>query len=159
MADIDNKMDDMGNNAANMGNNAANTGNNAPERELPEGYERTNLGAYVTIKIGVRPGFMLRQVGKAFMVMPTGPRMKEYEGVITLNETGAFLFRESQKEEPTKQKLMDACKAEYGATDEEAKQAVESFVMQCAQCGIFEKTSVFYDKTTGKIVEEENLDL
>ena len=107
-----------------------------PNRPLEDGEQLT------IVRIGVRPGFMLRKVGQAYMVMPTGPRMKEYEGMITLNETGAFLFKESQKPEPTKQSLIAACIEEYGATQEEAEQAVDMFVMQCGECGIFEKKVV-----------------
>ena len=60
---------------------------------------------YAQVRVGVRKGYILRKVGEAYMVMPTGPRMKEYRGMITLNETGAFLFKESQKPEPTRDKL------------------------------------------------------
>ncbi|MCL1795857.1 MAG: PqqD family protein [Clostridia bacterium] len=112
----------------------------APEEEkeppLTDGEEMT------IVRIGVRPGFMLRKVGQAYMVMPTGPRMKEYEGMITLNETGAFLFKESQKPDVSKEKLIAACIEEYGATEEEAKQSVDMFVLQCGQCGLFETRKV-----------------
>lgn len=120
----------------------------------PEQEEKKYIAAMV-VDVGVLPGFMLRKVGQAYMVMPTGPRMKEYEGVITLNETGAFLFKESQKPEPTKQKLIDACKAEYGATDEEALKAVDAFVIQCAECGIFAYRKAYFDKKTGEKVAED----
>jgi len=120
--------------------------------ELEEGDRIT----FVTI--GVRPGFMLRKVGQAYMVMPTGPLMKEYEGMITLNETGAFLFKESQKPDPSKQSLMEACMQEYGATEEEAAQAVDMFVMQCGQCGIFEKKTVTVQRKPKEEDEKEGAD-
>lgn len=130
------------------------------ERQIPEGEQNPEgekkFGAYLSIDIGVKPGFMLRKVGKAYMVMPTGPRMKDYEGMITLNETGAFLFKESQKPEPTREKLIEACKAEYGAEDEEAAKAVDAFVLQCANCGIFEQRSLIYDKETGEVVHKDD---
>ncbi len=126
-------------------------GNNPAEQENP----------YVAIRmveIGVVPGYMLRKVGQAYMVMPTGPRMKDYQGMITLNETGAFLFKESQKENPTKETLIEACKAEYGATDEEALQAVDSFVMQCAECGLFKQVTKYFEKATGKEVSADEFE-
>jgi len=110
-----------------------------------------------SVKIGVKPGYILRKVGQAYMVMPTGPRMKEYQGMITLNETGAFLFKESQKPEPTKTKLIEACKQEYGATDEEALEAVDAFVLQCAECGLFEFENKFWDIATGKEITEDEI--
>ncbi|MCL1964293.1 MAG: PqqD family peptide modification chaperone [Firmicutes bacterium] len=107
------------------------------------------------VQIGVKPGYILRKVGQAYMVMPTGPRMKEYQGMITLNETGAFLFQESQKPEPTKAKLIEACKAEYGASEEEAGEAVDAFVLQCAECGLFEFVTKILDTFTGKEITED----
>ena len=47
---------------------------------------------YAQVRVGVRKGYILRKVGEAYMVMPTGPRMKEYRGMITLNETGELLW-------------------------------------------------------------------
>lgn len=120
----------------------------------PEGARYLTLR---TVIIGVKPGYILRKVGQAYMVMPTGPRMKEYQGMITLNETGAFLFKESQKPEPTKQKLIDACIAEYGATEEEAQKAVDAFVLQCADCGLFEFENKILDTVTGKEVTEDEI--
>ena len=110
----------------------------------------------INVKIGVRPGFILRKVGEAFMVMPTGPRMKEYKGMITLNETGAVLFKASQQPNPTVRSLMDALKAEYGVEDEEAETAVRSFVQQCARAGLFEmETKEIEVKVFGDQNEEQ----
>ncbi len=134
-------------------NPAENGGQAQPIRiERPEG---ARYLAVRNIKIGVKPGYVLRKVGQAFMVMPTGPRMKEYQGIITLNETGAFLFKESQKPGATRQGLIDACKAEYGASDEEADRAVDSFVMQCAECGLFEYETAYFDTLEDKQVTEK----
>lgn len=109
------------------------------------------------VKIGPKAGYMLRKIGQAYMVVPTGPRMKDYQGMITLNETGAFLFKESQKPEPTKQKLIDACKAEYGASDEEALEAVDAFVLQCAECGLFEDELRVFDFALGRELTQEEI--
>ena len=107
-------------------------------QERTQNQEKKPDGYYVTVKIGVRPGFILRKVGEAYMVMPTGPRMKEYKGMITLNETGAVLFKASQQPNATRQSLIDALIKEYGVDEKEAGEAVYSFVQQCAQTGIFE---------------------
>ena len=87
-------------------------------------------------------GYILRKVGEAYMVMPTGPRMKEYRGMITLNETGAFLFKESQKPEPTRDKLIQAAMEEYKVGEEEAAENVDSFIQQCADCHLFSQYDI-----------------
>ncbi len=108
---------------------------------------------FIRVKIGVKSGFILRKVGEAFMVMPTGPRMKEYKGMITLNETGADLFKASQAENPTKRSLMDALIEKYGVDEKEAEEAVDSFVQQCARAGIFEMES---QETNIKVYNKDN---
>lgn len=117
--------------------------------------EESPYTIFQIIDVKIKPGFVLRKVGQAFMVMPTGPRMKEYQGMITLNETGAFLFKEVQKEGATKQKLIDACIAEYSATPEEATKAVDAFILQCAECGLMEREIRVLDKRTGKEVTKD----
>ncbi len=108
---------------------------------------------FIRVKIGVKPGFILRKVGEAYMVMPTGPRMKEYKGMITLNETGADLFKASQAENPSKRSLMDALIAKYGVDEKEAEEAVDSFVQQCARAGLFEMES---NETQIRVYETES---
>lgn len=97
---------------------------------------------YAQVRVGVRKGYILRKVGEAYMVMPTGPRMKEYRGMITLNETGAFLFKESQKPEPTREKLIKAAMEEYKVGEEEAAENVDSFIQQCADCHLFSQYDI-----------------
>ena len=86
--------------------------------------EKRNL---INVKIGVRPGFILRKVGDAFMVMPTGPRMKEYKGMITLNETGKFLW-ERLAVGAEEAELVKDLLAEYDVTEEVAAKSVAAFV-------------------------------
>lgn len=147
--------------ADNQENNRPLEEENRPEDEnRPEGETAGEDLPYIgiqSIALGILPGFILRKVGQAYMVMPAGPRMKDYQGMITLNETGAFLFKESQKPDVTKEALIEACQKEYGATAEEALQAVDSFIIQCADCGLFEKRIKYFDKKTGIEVSEDAL--
>lgn len=90
---------------------------------------------YQIIHLLRKPGFVVRKVGDARMVIPTGPRMKEYQGVITINETGAFLF-DLIKEEKTNKEMMDALMAEYEIDQETAYEALSAFVHQCNAAGL-----------------------
>ena len=86
--------------------------------------------SYQIIHLHRKQGFVVRKVGDARMVIPTGPRMKEYKGVITINETGAFLF-DLVKEPQTLRQAMDALIAEYGIDENTAYDAVAAFAHQC----------------------------
>lgn len=123
--------------------------------ETPQEEERNRLIIVRSPIMEIKSGYVLRQVGQAYMIMPTGPRMKDYEGMITLNETGAFLFKEMQKPDPTIEKLEAACISEYGATPEEAGQAVTAFLNQCVGCGLMDYTEKIYDQDGHEITEEE----
>lgn len=110
------------------------------------------------VNVELKPGYVLRKVGQAYMVMPTGPRMKDYQGMITLNETGAFMYRLMEKQGTTEEDLQQACMKEYDATEEEANQAVDMFVRQCAECGLFEYVEAIFDAKEEKIIEEDEID-
>lgn len=137
-----------------------NTNQDVEVREAPEGVvpvERRILVQRSPTKLEIKSGYVLRKVGQAYMVMPTGPRMKEYEGMITLNETGAFLFKEMQKPDVTLDSLAAACMAEYDATAEEASKAVDAFMFQCFECGLMEYEEKFFNPE-GKEVTLEDIE-
>ena len=107
-------------------------------------------------KAAIVKGYLLRKVGDAYMVMPTGPRMKEYRGMITLNETGAFLFKEAQKPDASRRSLIDAAMAEYKVGEPEAAENVDSFIQQCAECRLFAQINheiVIYNDPQGESEE------
>lgn len=137
--------------------NEKNTNTPAQQPQVTQGSDGLYVARIRRIIPRVREGYILRQVGQAYMVMPTGPRMKDYEGMITLNETGAFLFKEAQKEDTSPEKLVQACIDEYGATEEEAKQAVHMFITQCADCGLFGHETALMEGLTADMLRALNL--
>ncbi|GHU72744.1 hypothetical protein AGMMS49992_09340 [Clostridia bacterium] len=89
-----------------------------------------------------RSGFVTRKVGDAYMIVPTGPRMKEYKGVITVNETAAFLF-DQIKEQRSTDELMNALHEEYPDIDPQtAFDAISAFVDQCSFANLLESETV-----------------
>lgn len=47
--------------------------------------------------IKAKKGFLLRRLGSEYMVVPVGEASKEFNGMIRMNETGAFYWREIEK--------------------------------------------------------------
>ncbi len=47
--------------------------------------------------IRAKKGFILRRLGKEYMVVPVGEASKNLNGMIRLDETGAFYWRELEK--------------------------------------------------------------
>ena len=63
------------------------------------------------------------------MVVPMAERSSELHGMLTLNESGAFLW-ELLTREQTEQSLTEALLESYDVTEAMARQAVADFVAQ-----------------------------
>ena len=83
-----------------------------------------------------------RDIAGDTILVPVGDASLKLKGLITLNETGAFLFKESQKPEPTRDKLIQAAMEEYKVGEEEAAENVDSFIQQCADCHLFSQYDI-----------------
>ena len=76
----------------------------------------------------IKNGFILKEIAGNYVVVPVGDDLVDFSLMITLNETGAFLW-DCLKEDKTQEELVALLKTEYeGATDEEIKSDVEQFV-------------------------------
>ena len=76
----------------------------------------------------LKNGFMLRNVSDAFVVIPTGECTAMTAGVITLNESGALLWKTLEKGCDGKDALIEALLAEYDVSREIASRDVDAFV-------------------------------
>ena len=73
----------------------------------------------------IKEGFILREVAGDTIAMPGGEM--ELNAMITLNETGAFLWKLLETE-TTEEELATAIVKQYGVDNETAKTAVHNFV-------------------------------
>ena len=73
----------------------------------------------------IKEGFILRDVAGDMIAMPGGDI--DLNGMITLNETGAFLWKLLETE-TTVEALTAALMEKYSIDEETAKSAVEGFV-------------------------------
>lgn len=72
-------------------------------------------------------GFLLRSVGGRHIVVAIGEASEKFNGLITLNETGAFLWSRLQKG-ATYQELLDALLAEYDVDEQTARNGIDEFL-------------------------------
>ena len=68
--------------------------------------------------IKTKKGFVLRRLGKEYMVVPVGEASKDFNGMIRLNETGAFYWQELEKG-ITKNELVRKMLERFEGLDEE----------------------------------------
>ncbi len=81
---------------------------------------------------------MLRNVAGYFVVVPTGEASVEFNGMINLNESGAFLWNKLS-EGATEDELVEALTSEYEVDDERARADVELFVKKMREAKLVEE--------------------
>lgn len=75
----------------------------------------------------IKSGFILREVAGNYIVVSVGERVKEFNGVITLNDTGVFLWKKLEKG-ATEDELIGALLNEYEVEEAVAKSDVSEFI-------------------------------
>ena len=81
----------------------------------------------------IKEGFLLRQVAGQTVVLPVGGEL-DLNMMITLNETGTFLWERLQ-EETDENALVSALLAEYDVDEDTARNAVKGFVAKLESHG------------------------
>lgn len=86
----------------------------------------------------IKDGYMLRDVAGNHVVVPMGREAVDFNGMISLNDTGAFLWN-LMEEECTRDQLVTAILEEYDATKEQAEQGVDRFIQKVMENGFAEE--------------------
>jgi len=69
----------------------------------------------------------LRKAGEVNIVVPLGQKVLDLNGVITLNETGAFIW-ELLGEERSLDELVEAVSQEFDVEPDQARKDIEDFL-------------------------------
>ena len=75
----------------------------------------------------IKSGFVVRQVGDDFVVVPVGEMCKQFHGMINVNETGAMLWKFFSAEH-TLEEAVDMLLGEFNVEREIAQADVEKFM-------------------------------
>ncbi len=75
----------------------------------------------------IKDGFMLRQVAGEWVVVPLGERVVEFNGIMTLSESGALLWQELEKD-VSHEELVKAILREYEINEEIARFDIREFI-------------------------------
>lgn len=91
----------------------------------------------------IKEGFVLRQVADNWVVLPVGQASVNFNGMISLNESGALLWRtletsENHEAEAVRNALTDALLNEYEVEREEALADVDAFLTALTKAGCIE---------------------
>lgn len=75
----------------------------------------------------IKEGFVVRKIIDTIVAVPTGDLLKEASGIITLNESGRFLW-ELLETETTEEELVEKLIEKYHVDEERAKTDVQAFL-------------------------------
>lgn len=85
----------------------------------------------------IKDNFVLRKVAGSYVVVPVGDMSLDFSGVITLNESGAFLFELLQKG-ADREYLLNALLEEYNVTCEKASSDLDVFLQKVRDADVLE---------------------
>lgn len=83
----------------------------------------------------IKEGFVICQVGGKTVAAASGALSAEFNGMITLNETGKLLFELLQKD-TSEQELVQALVLEYGIDEKTAARDVRAFLAPLTKAGV-----------------------
>lgn len=75
----------------------------------------------------IKEGYLLREVAGSSVVIPLGKSSVDFNGMITLSETGAFLWKKIEQGADEKE-LVAALLEEYDIDEETAKTDTKAFL-------------------------------
>lgn len=85
----------------------------------------------------IKEGFLLRNVAGNHVVVPIGQATLDFNGMMSLNDTGAFIFGK-MIEGITREELIEAVKQEYDIDYELAQKDVDVFIEKVKGEDLFE---------------------
>ena len=86
----------------------------------------------------IKAGFMLRSVAGQNVVVPVGTAAIDFNGMINLNESGAFLWK-TLEGGATEAELVSALLAEYDAPEDIARADVAAFIKKMKEANLIDE--------------------
>ena len=85
----------------------------------------------------IKSDFILRKVADSYVVVPVGKLTLDFNGIINLNETGAFLFELLQKG-AEREELIEKMLEEYEVSPEKAATDIDIFIQKVKEADVLE---------------------
>ena len=85
----------------------------------------------------VQDEFVLREIAGDYVIIPTGKTVLKFNGLITVNEVGAFLWKLLQKE-VSLDDLVEGVLKEYDVDEKTARADIQEFLDTLQKGGVLE---------------------
>ncbi|MDF2588857.1 MAG: coenzyme synthesis protein [Anaerocolumna sp.] len=86
----------------------------------------------------IKHGFLLREIAGLFVVVPVGERVVEFNGLMSLSESGALLWKRLEEETTDEQDLVHILTSNYEVEDMTARADVAEFLSHITEKGLLE---------------------
>lgn len=83
----------------------------------------------------LKDGFIIRRITDTWVAVPVGERTNEMNGLLSLSESGAFLWEKLQQD-VTLEKLVSALISEFDVGAETAEQDISAFINSLDEKGL-----------------------
>lgn len=85
----------------------------------------------------IKSDYLLRKVADSYVVVPVGKATVDFNGMINLNETGAFLWKQLQSG-ADEDALLKALRSEYDVDGQTALQGIRTFLDKLKEADLIE---------------------
>lgn len=85
----------------------------------------------------IKKGYILREVAGNYIVVAVGEAVKNFNGIINLNETGAFLWKRLEQG-ATEVQLKSALLEEYEVEEQIAENDIKAFISKLTEKGLLD---------------------
>lgn len=86
----------------------------------------------------IKKDFVLREIAGEYVIIPTGKTVRTFNGLITVNEVGAELWKMLQSE-VNFDELLQGILSEYDVDEETAREDIQEFLDTLTEGGILDK--------------------
>lgn len=86
----------------------------------------------------IKEGFLLREIADCHIVVPVGSRVIDFKGLMTLNNSGYFIWNQLIKGN-TYDNLLDSILQEYDVDIDTAKKDLDEFIGKARESGVLEE--------------------
>ena len=85
----------------------------------------------------IKENFMIRKVADSYVVVPIGPAVANFNGMINLNAAGAFLWQLLEND-TTEDEVVASMLEQYEVSEDVARADVQKFVAQLKEADLLD---------------------
>lgn len=87
----------------------------------------------------IKDGFVVERVGSQYLAVAVGDRADEFNALVRMNETGAFIFGLLEKKDLDEAAIVAAMLDEYEVSEALAEKDVRAFVEKLRKAGLLDE--------------------